>query len=163
MSDQTLKDTTAKFIQDLSTTSTSNDWSKAAKKLSDTLASAKTTFDSKESTCIKNRKDYFTKNLDFLGFGGDESDFTSKQDEWVGVVRELQAPHTAVCEEEQRIIDEWTGRLDEAKAARDKLGAEIDVYTALQTSWSNDECDSTTFRDQQEAYFKVKADHLKVD
>lgn len=163
MSDQTLKDTTAKWIQDLSTTSTSNDWSKAAKKLQDALVSAKKTFDSKESTCIKNRKDYFTKNLDFLGWGGDESDFTSKKDEWVEVVRELQAPHTTACEEEQRIIDEWTGRLDEAKAAEAKLGSEIDIYKALQTSWSNDECDETTFRNQQVAYFKVKSDHLKID
>ena len=131
MSDQTLKDTTAGFIQDLSTTSSTNDWSKAAKKLQDTLTSAQKAFDSKESTCIKNRKDYFSKSLDFFGWGGDESDFTSKQDEWVEVVKELQQPHTAACEEEQRIIDEWTGRLDEAKAARDKLGAEIGVYTAL--------------------------------
>lgn len=163
LSDQIVKDTTAEFIQDLSTTSTTNDWSKLAKELKDALTAAQKTFQTKENTCVKNRKDYFTKNLEFRGWGGEESDFTSKQDEWVGVVQELQAPHTAVCEEEQRIIDEWTGRLDEAKAARDKIGAEIDIYNALQTSFANDDCDSSNFRDQQAVYFKVKADSLKID
>lgn len=78
------------------------------------------------------------------------------------MVEELKAPHQIICDEEKRIINEWTRRLEEAKEAVKKLEGKADLYKDLRNSYNGgDGCTKTVFRENQGKLFDTKAEKIE--
>lgn len=132
------------------------------KSLGTKLATALRSYSTAEQKCANNRLTFYLADINFAAYNQTISECEELKDRYAGEVEGLQAPHKEACEEEKRIIEEWEGKLEEAKAERERVRSDQDLFNAISDSYAKDDCDSNEYRTQESAYYKLKADRARI-